>query len=90
MTEEDREAERLLMKREKSTGPRTDPFGTPRRTRTEQLFVISKNLASTPIRKERLSKEVTSNAINKARTEATQNKFVNKSGVSERESKAFE
>ena len=32
LTEEGREAERSLMKREKSTGPRMDPCGTPRRT----------------------------------------------------------
>ena len=31
LTEEGREAGRSLMKREKSTGQRTDPCGTPRR-----------------------------------------------------------
>ena len=38
LTEESREAERSLMKREKSTGPRTDPCGTPRRTLKERLL----------------------------------------------------
>ena len=38
VTEEGREAGRSLMKREKSTGPRTDPCGTPRRTRKEWLL----------------------------------------------------
>ena len=33
-----REARRSSMKREKSTGPRTDPCGTPRRTRKERLL----------------------------------------------------
>ena len=28
----------IIMKREKSTGPRTDPCGTPRRTRKERLL----------------------------------------------------
>ena len=37
LTEENREAGRSLM-REKSTGPRTDPCGTPRRTRKERLM----------------------------------------------------
>ena len=36
LTEEGREAGRSLMNREKSTGPRTDPCGTPRRTRKER------------------------------------------------------
>ena len=38
LTEEGREAGRLLMKREKSAGPRTDPCETPRRTRKERLL----------------------------------------------------
>ena len=38
LTEEGREAGRSLMKREKSTGTRTDPCGTPRRTRKERLL----------------------------------------------------
>ena len=38
LTEEGREAVRSLMNREKSTGPRTDPFGTPRRTRKQRLL----------------------------------------------------
>ena len=38
LTEEGREAGRSLMNREKSTGPRTDPCGTPRRTRKERLL----------------------------------------------------
>ena len=38
LTEEGRDAGRSLMKREKSTEPRTDPCGTPRRTRKQQLL----------------------------------------------------
>ena len=38
LTEEDREAGGSLMKREKSTEPRTDPCGTPRRTLKERLL----------------------------------------------------
>ena len=38
LTEEGTEAGRSLMKREKSTRPRTDPCGTPRRTRKERLL----------------------------------------------------
>ena len=36
LTEEGRKAGRSLMKKEKSTGPRTDPCETPRRTRKER------------------------------------------------------
>ena len=38
LTEEGREAGRSLMKREKSTGPGTDPCGTPQRTQKERLL----------------------------------------------------
>ena len=38
LTEEGTKAERSLMNREKSTGPRTDPCGTSRRTRKERLL----------------------------------------------------
>ena len=38
LTEEGREAGISLMKREKSTGPGTDPCETPRRTRKERLL----------------------------------------------------
>ena len=38
LTEEGREAGRSLMKREKSTRPRTDTCGTPQRTRNERLM----------------------------------------------------
>ena len=38
LTEQGREAGRSLMNREKSTGPRTDLCGTPRRTRKERLL----------------------------------------------------
>ena len=38
LTEEGREAGKLLMKREKSTGTRTDRCGTPRRTRKDRLL----------------------------------------------------
>ena len=37
-TKEDRETGRSLMKREKSTGPRTDPCGTPRCTGKGRLL----------------------------------------------------
>ena len=66
------------MKREKSTGPRKDPCGTPRRTRKERLFVILKNHRSAPIRKERLS------PTSKARREASRNEFVEKGGMPDR------
>ena len=38
LTEEGREARRSLLNREKSTGPRTDPCGTPRQTQKERLL----------------------------------------------------
>ena len=63
------------MKREKSTGPRMDPCGTPRRTRKQRLFVILINHTSAPIRKKRL------NPTSKARREASRNKFVKKGGM---------
>ena len=66
------------MKREKSTVPRTDPCGTPRRTRKERLLVILKNHTSAPVRKERLS------PTSKARREASRNKFVEKGGRPDR------
>ena len=43
------------MKREKSTGPKTDPCGTSRQTQKERPFVISINHANTLVRKKRLS-----------------------------------
>ena len=55
MTDEEKYAKRSLMKREKSTGLRMDPCGTPRLTRNEVSFVIMKNHAKVPLRKERLS-----------------------------------
>ena len=42
LTEEGREAGRSLIKREKSTGPRTDPCGTLRRTRKERFCDFDK------------------------------------------------
>ena len=66
------------MKREKSTGPRTDPCETPRRTRKERLFVILKDHASALIRKKRLS------PTSKARREASRNQFVVKGGMPDR------
>ena len=65
------------MKREKRTGLRTDPCGTPRRTQGT-TFVILKNHASAPIRKERLS------PTSKARREAIRKKFVEKGGMPDR------
>ena len=38
LTDKGREARRSLMKREKSTRPRTDPYGTPRLAQKEQLL----------------------------------------------------
>ena len=61
------------MKREKSTGPRTDPCGTPRRR-----CVVFQNHKSAPIRKERLS------PTSKARREASRNEFVAKGGMPDR------
>ena len=66
------------MKMEKSTGPRTDPCGTPRRTRKERLFVILINYTSAVVRKERLS------PTSKARREASRNEFVEKSEMPDR------
>ena len=66
------------MNREKSTGPRTDPCGTLRRTRKQRLFVILKNHRSAPIRKKRLSPS------SKARKEASGNQFVEKGGMPDR------
>ena len=60
------------MTREKSTGPRTDPCGTPRRNRKERLLI---NHTSAPIRKERLS------PTSKARRETSRNQFVEKGGM---------
>ena len=76
--EEAREAGRSLMKKEKSTGPKTDPCGTPRRTPKKATFMILKNHASAPIKKERLS------LTSKARMKATQNNFEEKGGVPDR------
>ena len=66
------------MNREKSTGPRTDPCGTPQRTRKERLFAILKDHTSAPITEERLSPS------SKARREASRNKFVKKGGMPDR------
>ena len=63
------------MNKEKSTGPKTNPCGTPRK---ERLFVILKNHTSAPIRKERLS------PTSKARREASRNEFVEKGGMPDR------
>ena len=38
LTKEGTETGRLLMKKKKSTGPRTDPCGTPRQPRKERLL----------------------------------------------------
>ena len=38
LTEEDREAEKSLIKREKSLGPKTDSCGTPRPTQMKRLL----------------------------------------------------
>ena len=58
------------MKREKCTGPRTDSKGT--------TYVILKDHASAPVRKERLS------PTSKAKREASRNEFVVKSGMPDR------
>ena len=75
--EEGREVGRSLMKREKRTGPRTDPCRTPRWTRKERL-VILKNHTSAPVRKKRLS------PMSKARREASRHEFVEKGGMPDR------
>ena len=66
------------MKREKSTGPRTDPCRTPRKDSKGPAFVILKNHTSAPVRKERLS------PTSKARREASRNQFMKKGGMSDR------
>ena len=65
------------MKREKNAGPRTDPCGKLDGLERND-FVILKNYASAPIRKERLS------PTSKARREASRKKFVEKGGMPER------
>ena len=65
------------MKRKKSTGPRTDPCGTPTDLKGV-AFVVLIDHTSAPIRKERLS------PTSKARREASRNQFVEKSGMSDR------
>ena len=65
------------MKREKSTGPRTNPCRTPDGLERNH-FVILKNHASAPIRKERLG------PTSKARREASRNEFVVKGGMPNR------
>ena len=64
-----REAERSLMKREKSTGPRTDPCGTPRRTRKLCKRAYQKG-------------KIDSNEQSKK--EASRNEFVEKGGMPDR------
>ena len=79
--EEDREAGRLLMEREKyrtKNGPMQNTSTDSKRL----TFVILKNHTSAPIRKERLS------PMKKARMEASRNEFVEKGVVPK--SKAFE
>ena len=75
---EGREAGKSLMKRGKRTGLRTDPCGTPRRTRKEAAFVILINHTIAPVRKERLS------PTSKARKKTSQNQFVEKGGMPDR------
>ena len=74
MTEESREAGRLLMKREKYSAKN----GSLRNTSTDLkrvTFVILINHASAFMRKERLS------PMSKAKREARRNEFVEKGGV---------
>ena len=67
------------MNREKSTGPRTDPCGTPRPIRKERFQkMILKNHTSAPLGKERMS------PTSKARREASRNEFVEKGGMPDR------
>ena len=66
------------MKREESTGPRTDPLRNATTDLKGAIFVILKSHASTPVRKVRLS------PTSKARRKASQNEFVEKSGVPDR------
>ena len=66
------------MKREKSTGPRMDPCGTPRRTRKERLVILINHASAPIIRKERLS------PTSKARIEASRNEFMEKGEVPDR------
>ena len=66
------------MIREKSTGPRTDPCGTPRRNSKGMPFIILINHASALIRKERMS------PTSKARREASRNEFNEKGGMPDR------
>ena len=56
---------------------RTDPSGTPRRTKIT-TFVILKNHASTPVIRERSSQ------TSKARTEPNRDRFMEKDGMIDR------
>ena len=78
LTEEGREAGKSLMKREKSTGPRTDSCGNTSTDSKGTTFVILINHTSMPIKTERLS------PTSKARREASRNEFVEKSGMPDR------
>ena len=78
LTEEGREAERSLMKREKRTRPRMDPCGNTLTDSKRTTFVILKNHASAPIRKQRLS------PTSKARREASRNEFMEKGEMPDR------
>ena len=70
------------MKRETRTRPKTDPSGTQKDSKGT-AFVILINHTSAPIRKKRLS------PTSKARREASQNKFVEKGGIPDRD-KSFQ
>ena len=76
--EEDRESGRSVMKREKSTGPRTDLLRNTSTDSKGTVFVILINHTNAPIRKERLS------PTSKARREASRNQFVEKGEMPDR------
>ena len=69
------------MKRDKSTGPTTDPSGTPQQTGKGTTFVILTNHTSAPIGMERLS------PTSKARRDASRNKFMEKGRMPDKSQK---
>ena len=73
----------IVDEREISTEPTTNPCETSRQTRKGATFVILKNHASAPVRKERLS------PTNKARRKEFQNKLLKTAGC-QAESKTLE
>ena len=78
MTEEGKDAGRLLIKKEKSTVAKNKSLQNTSTGSKGTIFVILKNHSSTSVRNERL------NPTSKARREDSRNEFVEKRGVPDR------